>query len=104
MNREQHQQECIEMITAQLDEAKRQYYELANKHNPESIDSVMQEFEGNLHLAANPPTHKDQLGHVWQECRSGAWRLWNGTLYQRAEPAAGSVLTCLSTKQQVTFE
>lgn len=104
MNREKQQQECIEMLTAQLDEAKRQYYELANKHHAKDIDSVMDLFTGNLYLAANPPTHSDQLGHFWQECHSGAWRVWNGSLYQRAEPAAGSVLTCLKTQKQVNFE
>ena len=107
MKLEQQQQEVIDMLTQLFDEARRQYYELAQKvakGDQVEVDRMMAEYEQNFELIRNPPTHKDQLGHLWQQCWSGAWRLWNGAIWKRAEPKAGSQLVCLKTQQSIIID
>jgi hypothetical protein len=67
-------------------------------------DRMMAEYERNFELVRNPPTHKDQLSHLWQQCWSGAWRLWNGTMWTKAEPTPGTQLVCLTTEKTIIID
>lgn len=107
MTHEQQQQEVIDTLTRLFDEARRQYYELVQKvtkGDQVETDRMMAEYEQNFELVRNPPTHKDQSGHLWQQCWSGAWRSWNGIMWIKAEPTLGAELICLKTQQVIIID
>lgn len=59
MKLEQQQQEVIDMLTQLFDEARRQYYELAQKvakGDQVEVDRMMAEYEQNFELIRNPST------------------------------------------------